>query len=141
MDKKKLILYASLALVGLILACILIVGLVDGIWPWDGVTAYRRVILPRREIQTTETTAAATTESDLPDENNLEVTVLVEGLTLPTTAPTGTGETTTPGEGGGYMDGGFDDQPSTETATTETASPYTDPNADANISGSVIPGW
>ena len=139
MDKKKLILYASLALVGLILICILIVGLVDGIWPWDGVDAYTRVVLPRREVQTTEATTEST-QITLPDEGNLDVTVMVEGLTMPTTAPNNSTETT--GATTGEMDGDVGTQP-TETTPTESVNPQTDPNANANIdAGSgVIPGW
>ena len=43
MDKKKLALIIGGGVLAVLLLSMLIVGLVDGIWPWDGPAAYAKV--------------------------------------------------------------------------------------------------
>lgn len=59
MDRKNLIALIAGCLAALLLICILLVGILDNIWPWDGVTAYSRLITGRTQnsIGPKETTA------------------------------------------------------------------------------------
>lgn len=65
MDRKNLIALIAGCLAALLLICILLVGILDDIWPWDGVTAYSRLITGRTQatIGPKETTAP-TEETD-----------------------------------------------------------------------------
>lgn len=68
MTRKQMILTLVIGIIALILACILLVGIVDGIWPWDGITAYDRLISNRLQADPQfpekETTAPTETEGD-----------------------------------------------------------------------------
>ena len=71
MDRKNLIALIAGCLAVLLLICILLVGFLDGIWPWDGITAYGRLIASRTQatIGPKETTAP-TEESTTPSAGN-----------------------------------------------------------------------
>ncbi len=68
MTRKQMIITLVIGIIALILACILLVGIVDGIWPWDGITAYDRLISNRLQADPQfpekETTAPTETEGD-----------------------------------------------------------------------------
>ena len=71
MDRKTLISLIVGSISALLLICILLVGILDGIWPWDGITAYNRLITsesqnaagPKDTTAATETSETATDSS------------------------------------------------------------------------------
>lgn len=50
MERKKLIILIAVGIAALILISILIVGIVDGIWPWDGPKAYAKIFKPKETV-------------------------------------------------------------------------------------------
>lgn len=115
MNRKEKITLIACAVAMLFLICILVVGIVDGIWPWDGITAYGRLItsnpqaqatFPEKSTEGTDATDPSNaggsnsdsnannryqiTESEqngppptLPNEDNVQVGVEVDGVIIP----------------------------------------------------------
>ena len=151
MERKKLIMLIAAGLVALILISILIVGIVDGIWPWDGPKAYGKIFKPKETAPVaTQPTEPPTTEPPVIDDESGEGSEGEGDTTQPTSKdPLYAGEPTT---------GGNDVKEEAETDTgnnSNTGNPGNsgegdsngettgnqDPNADANLPGTKVPGW
>ena len=127
MEKKKLILMIGAGILALLLLCILVVGIVDGIWPWNGPKAYAKIFKPQtQEPAVTEPATEPTVETE-PTESD-------EG---------GNSDTTnrTPLLDGEKEDGSSDVKAEVETGNNTGGETTQVPDADATISGSQIPGW
>lgn len=123
MSRKNMILLIAGGIVALVLVCILVVGLVDGIWPWDGITAYSRLLDPPTEPTTAPTEPEDPTDENaegnaegnnqqggaieqtqatvgtLPIEDDIQVGVDINGVTNPTGSAGSTDSTEGSGEG------------------------------------------
>lgn len=125
MNRKEKITLIACGVAILFLICILVVGIVDGIWPWDGITAYGRLItsrpqatLPEKATEGTEATDPESTGNStdnnrynitegsqqrppaaLPYEGSIQVGVEVDGVTVPS-GGSGSGGSTASGEEG-----------------------------------------
>lgn len=154
MERKKLIVLIGIGFVALILISLLIIGIVDGIWPWNGFAAYGKIFQAEETPATTQ--PAPETEPSVPVDISGEDDPVVnqEG---DSTQPTGknpvldgepvTGgndvkeevETDT-GNNGNTGNGGNTGNSGEGDSTGETTGNQ-DPNADANLAGSKVPGW
>lgn len=146
MERKKLLILIGVGLLALILISILVVGIVDGIWPWDGPKAYAKI------FQAEEETPAVTQPAP-----ETEPTEEEEPAGETDSAGNQEGESTQPTEKNPVIDGepikGDNNvKEEVETGTngngnsgeggsTEATTDNQDPNADANLSGSQVPGW
>lgn len=142
MERKKLITLIAAGFAALILISILIVGIVDGIWPWDGPKAYGKIFKPKETVPVaTQPTEPPATEPPVIEDESGEGSEGEGDVTQPTSKdPLYAGEPTTggndvkeeveTGNGGNTGDSG-------NTGSTGNQ----DPNADANVSGSQVPGW
>lgn len=155
MDKKKLTMLIVGGVLALVVLSILIVGIFEGIWPWDGPKAYAKIFRP-------DPTTPAVTESTTPqpagEETESPTTGSVPGnqgtnVPAPTTGnPVIDGESTT---GTGKVEeevvvGGNTGSTGSEDGSTGSEDGSTGENsgstgdtsdADATISGSSVPGW
>ena len=124
--KKKLILMIGAGILALLLLCVLIVGIVDGIWPWNGPKAYAKIFKPQaQEPAVTEPATEPTVETE-PTESD-------EGGETDTT-------NRTPLLDGEKEDGSSDAKEEVD-ISGNTGDTTQVPDADATVSGSQIPGW
>lgn len=130
MEKRKLILTIIGGIFALLLLCVLVVGLVDGIWPWHGVKAYGKIFDPDATPAVTEPVVTEPTEETEPSESDeggdsasISHTPVLEGEN-----PDGSGSVKEEVEVGGNTG-------------DNTGSEPTVPDADATIQGGKIPGW
>lgn len=133
MNRKTLITLIAGSVGALLLICILLVGVLDGIWPWDGITAYGRLISsqhqnsagPRQPTETTGSTEEGGAQGEeirptvgetgqngtpptLPKENDVQVGIEIDGVTQPTGGnSTESTDSTTPTVGEKDYDAGF----------------------------------
>lgn len=158
MDRKNLIALIAGCLAVLLLICILLVGALDGIWPWDGVTAYGRLITSRTQATVgPKETTAPTEESTSPSAGNqqgaasgeqqeeVKPTVGEVGQKpVPPTLPT-EGEDIKTEVGGvvippqGSTDGTESSTGSTETTEDNSSTGPTEEKADGTVDASQIP--
>ena len=144
MNRKTLIAMVAGCLAILLLVCILLVGVLDGIWPWDGVEAYGRLITgrtqntigPKEETTApTETTTGSGSQAGGQQQEPEKPTVGEVGQKpLPPTLPGEDDEIQN--EVGGVVIG-----PSGSTEATGTTGGAVDSEDDGQLDASKIPGW
>ena len=164
MDKQKLTTWIIAGLLALVVLCILIVGIFEGIWPWDGPKAYAKIF---REDP--PAAAPAETEPQAPEGEEEEAPIGdvpgSQGTNIPTRNPVIEGESTTGGnnvqeevelpentgnsgntgntgsnEGNtGSSEGNTgSNEGNTENSGSDTSNA---PDANTTVSGNKIPGW
>ena len=127
MEKKKLIRMIGAGVLALLLLCILVIGIVDGIWPWNGLKAYGKIFQPQTQEPAVTEPATEPTEEAGPVESD-------EGE--------GGDSTTVPHNPlleGEKEDGSTEVKENVE--VSGNGGTTTAPDADATISGNQIPGW
>lgn len=144
MDKKKLILLIVAGVFAVIVLAVLIVGISDGIWPWDGPKAYAKIL--KETFTAPDATQPSTESSEEPTEDpELEATQPTEenNTSQPTVGnPVIEGESPTGGKvdeevvvGGNTVSG----ENSGDNGDGGSSGNLDD--ADASGSGAQIPGW
>lgn len=152
MDKKKLILLIVAGVFALILLTVLIVGISDGIWPWDGPKAYAKVF--KEAFTAPAATQPATEPSEEPTEAPEDETTEPSGQEDPsqptTNNPVIDGESPTGGKvdeevivggdtGSGNNSGENSGDNTGDGGNTGSGDDMSD--ADATTPGNKIPGW
>ena len=148
--RKKLLALIGGGILAFLILAVLIIGLVDGIWPWDGVKSYRKIFKPEPvatvttaplgqpgEAPTVQPPAEATENGAGEGQQGTNTPEATTGNPVIDGEPTGTDATVkeeveiptqpTPEEGG-----------ATEPTRGDTSSAT---DADASVSGNKIPGW
>ena len=141
MDKKKLALIIGSGVLAVLLLSMLIVGLVDGIWPWDGPAAYAKVF----NFTAQEKPVDTATPTDPTDEGNGEVepgntdsaarNPVIEGDEEVKTEVDLGNNGNSEENGGGSADSGNSGN-SGNSGDTSSA-----PDADTSAPATQIPGW
>ena len=135
MEKKKKILMISGISAAVLVLILVVIGLVDGIWPWHGVKAYGKLFDPNGAPAPTEPVVTEPTEEIVPsgDENEgPDATVPTGDSLLSGENPDGSSKVKEEVEVGGNTGTG-DNANSGESGTVS--------DADATVQGNQIPGW
>ena len=165
MDRKTLIAAIAGSLAALLLLCILLVGVLDGIWPWDGIPAYGRLISnraqatvgPKETTAPTEATPTGNQQGETPNnqQDPSKPTIGEATQEVPPLLPNENNTDINTEVGGvvikpdGSITTGNNTQPTTPTTgstgeATENTTGNTGPTeeqADATIDAAQIPGW
>ena len=134
MDKKKLALIIGSGVLAVLLLSMLIVGLVDGIWPWDGPAAYAKVF----NFNAQEKPVDTATPTD-PSEDNGEVEPGNTDSAVRNPVIEGDEEVKTEvdlGNTGSSEENGEISGSDGNSADTSSA-----PDADTSAAANQIPGW
>ena len=129
MDMKKVIIIAAVCLVALALICVVVVGLINGVWPWTKNITFGEYFgfVPRETTPIVETGEPTETTDDTTADAQ-DTTADAQGATNGTDGTTGTTGTTGATESSTATTGPADStKPSTEDSTTPSTAPGQDP--------------
>lgn len=156
MDKKKLTLLIVGGILALVVLTVLIVGIFEGIWPWDGPKAYAKIFRSEPAQQPAATEPAPQTPAGDATEPSEEAPIPGnQGTSVPTPTtgnPVFDGESTTgkedvkeevelPGQTEGTTGGGEETPVPPVSGEDGNNTGNQDPTADANLAGNKVPGW